>query len=138
MSQQYEFMEGAVQELCDAMRNNPERFVIDIYTLNDTKTGIKYWIGSSAHGCITEIDAGRANHTVFSNEQGKRVWQAYQLLREVNANRAQRRVLDAMGGVVINKIQTKQTNNSMPPILIPLGAILIVMLGLAVFKALIH
>lgn len=126
----FEFMDDTVDELCRSMGDDPNRWVIDIYTLNDTKTHLKYWIGAYASNdrAITEIENGRSNHRVFSDKQGKRLWDAYEKLRETKANAAQRRVLDAMG-----KVEGKVTKANAPAEMsFGLGVLIGVVVGMLV------
>ena len=95
----FEFMDDAVDELCRSMEEDPDRWVINTYTLDDTKTGVDYWIGLTGRGSITETRSFSSNHQVFSHEQGKRLWAAFERLRETKANTAQQRVLRGLSKV---------------------------------------
>lgn len=90
----FEFMEDAVNDICDNLENNPDRFNITTYCLVDKKTGIEYWVSGGSRGCITQIWNGSSRDTVFSTEQGQRIAQAFSRMTETKANFAQQEILN--------------------------------------------
>lgn len=90
-------MGGVVKEICDSMKNNPNRWEITTYTLNDKKSGLRYWLGLGDTE-ITKTWNGRSNDTVFTCTQGQEIFQAYLLMREYKASAAQEKVLASFKG----------------------------------------
>lgn len=89
----YKFMDPVVDELCESMVKNPERWEITTYTLNDRKSGVQYWIANGWR--ITETWSGRSGNTVFSLEQGEKIGAAFRKLRDIKASQAQQKILRA-------------------------------------------
>ena len=89
----YAYMEDAVNELCHAMENDPERFHVSTHTMTDGNTGIQYWI--SDYGSITSTWSGSSRNVVFSGDQGKRLQESFQKMRASHASAAQQRILNA-------------------------------------------
>lgn len=92
----FDFMNEVVDELCESMVLNPNRWHITTHCLVDTHTGIEYWLGMHEYRCITGVWNGHSTETVFSHAQGKRFAAAYKQLREVKASKAQQQVLRKM------------------------------------------
>lgn len=85
-------MDGVVKEICQSMENNPNRWVIATYILNDKVSGINYWLGE---GSITQIWNGLSRDVVFSYTQGKLVYESFCKMKEDKASEAQQKVINS-------------------------------------------
>lgn len=83
-------MDETVKEICNSMVNNPNRWEISTYTLNDKVYGLRYWLDDTT---ITKTWNGRSCDVVFSYEQGKEIFSSYKLMREHKATNAQQKVI---------------------------------------------
>lgn len=99
IEQEFAYMDPAVDELCHSLVHDPDRWLITTYTLDDTKTGMEYWLGSGSKGHIYCTWNGRSSNRVFSDAQANRIAKAYQIMRQHKESVAQRKVMEAMGAV---------------------------------------
>lgn len=83
-------MDETVKEICESMLNNPSRWEISTYTLNDLVCGLRYWLDDSS---ITKTWNGRSCDKVFTYEQGKVIFAAYSSMKEHKATLAQDKVI---------------------------------------------
>lgn len=88
----YDLMESAVAEMCKSLENDPGRWSIGTCTLEDTRTGIEYWLHE---GRIHYVWNGRSQEQVFSEAQGRKIWASYEKLRSAKASSKQQSVLSA-------------------------------------------
>lgn len=89
-------MDETVKEICDSMLNNPNRWLITTYTVDDCVSGVKYWIASRNDYSITQIWNGSSRDTVFTEEQGKLIGNAFFEMRKYKASEAQLKVMKSM------------------------------------------
>lgn len=89
----YDIMEDTVRKLCHSLTHEPERWDIEVHTLEDTKTGVQYWIHPHT---MFELFNGRGKTQVFSHEQGLRVRQAFEKLCVIKATIAQEKVIKSL------------------------------------------
>lgn len=83
-------MDNTVNEICESMKNNPNRWEIATYTLNDKLYGLSYWLDDTT---IMKTWNGRSCDVVFTYEQGKQIFSAYKAMREHKATIAQQKVI---------------------------------------------
>lgn len=85
-------MDATVKEICESMKNNPDRWKINTHTVDDTRSGIRYWT-SNINTTITQIWTGSATVTVFGYDQGVEIFNSYCLMCEHKASEAQKKVI---------------------------------------------
>jgi hypothetical protein len=95
MEENFSYMEDAADKICHALINDPDRWIVSTYSLLDIKTKIDYWIGSP-EGYIINTWNGNSNDRVFSDKQGKRIYDAFQAMLKYKESEAQKRVLKGM------------------------------------------
>lgn len=103
-----ELMNSVVDEICNSLENDPDRWVIASYTLDDKKSGIKYWIDTRR--IADTWDRGSANN-VFSYEQGSRIYDSYIVLKNIKGSEEQRRVISSMKPKVTCGTQSKEAKS---------------------------
>lgn len=87
-------MDETVKEICESMKNNPNRWEIDTWTINDKLYGLRYWLDDAT---ITKTFNGRSCDVVFTYEQGKQIFSAYKEMTEYKATIAQQKVIKSFG-----------------------------------------
>lgn len=92
---QFDVMEDTVTKICESLINEPFKWVFEtchFHHKNNPK--IKYW-DSISEDPVTEHWNGRSAVTVFSEEQGIRIRQAYLKARLVVANKTQQEIINS-------------------------------------------
>lgn len=92
----YAYMEDAVQAICDSLVSEPHKWVVNTYTFKKGWSGPSYWTSIGDNAPITEIWNGFDSHQVFSIEQGKRIREAYNIMRRTQASEHQKKVINSM------------------------------------------
>ncbi len=95
----FKFMDDVVNKICKSMKEDPNRWLISTYTVEDTESGVDYWI--SDHKNIYSIWTGNTTERVFSNAQGKMIGKAFQELCSIKESQAQEKVIKSFKPKVI-------------------------------------
>lgn len=90
----FKFMDDVVDDICKSMREDPNRWLISTYLVEDKVGGIKYWKGYNSGG-IDSIWTGHTTEKVFSDEQAYKILEAFEELREIKESQTQRKILDS-------------------------------------------
>lgn len=88
-------MDKTVDDICQSMQSDPDRWVITTHTLNDKSSGVKYWLSAYSEP-ITEIWNGTSRDEVFTEGQGRLLYNAFCKMKEFKATEAQEKVIESM------------------------------------------
>lgn len=86
-------MDETVKEICESMKNDPDRWRIETHKVTHTKTGTMLW--HSYANSITEIWTGHATEEVFTYEQGLLIAEAFKSMAEYKATASQQKVINS-------------------------------------------
>lgn len=87
----YELMEETVDKLCKSLKEEPHAWKFETCTFKKKGTDIEYWC--SGGGPITEIWLGRGCNQVFSEQQGKRIRESYNIAKQTQASVLQEKIM---------------------------------------------
>ena len=92
---QFDIMNDVVDEICKSLVEEPHQWEFDACTFKHKRANVEYWVGASNHS-ITHIWTGHSRHRVFSDEQGRKIAEAYKKSRKAHADSAQLKVISSM------------------------------------------
>lgn len=91
----FSFMEQTADAICISMRDTPEDWVISTYTVESKPTRVELWHSTLCYADpITQVWKYRTRETVFSNEQGVRIREAFSKMVEENASKQQQELIN--------------------------------------------
>jgi hypothetical protein len=97
----YSAMEDTVNEICRSLREEPLDWTFESNTFYyDKKPNIEYWYGMY-NQCTELWRHGR--HQVFSEEQGRRIYESIKVARLYQQDVNQKMVMEAMGTAPIEQ-----------------------------------
>ena len=92
---QFDIMNDVVDEICKSLIEEPHQWEFDACTFKHKRSKVKYW-GDMSDDFITYIWNGYSLNRVFSDEQGRKIAEAYKKARKVQADLAQQKVISDM------------------------------------------
>lgn len=107
----FEYMNDAVDALCNSLIEEPEKWLFETHTFRKIGSDLKYW-GSSWDSSIVSTWNGSSRDIVFSYEQGQRIRIAYDTARAKQASCAQSKVIKDFQKLVARKTEKLSGNKS--------------------------
>ena len=92
---QFDVMNDTVEAICKSLVEEPQQWEFSTYTFKHKRSKVEYW-GDMRHHSITNIWNGRSQNQVFSDEQGRKIAEAYKKARKLQADAAQLKVISSM------------------------------------------
>lgn len=92
---QFDIMNDTVKEICKSLVEEPHQWEFGSCTFKHKRSNIEYW-GDMSSPSITHVWTGRTRNRVFSDEQGRKIAEAYKNARNHQADVDQQKVISAM------------------------------------------
>jgi hypothetical protein len=99
---QFDIMNGVVDEICKSLVEEPHRWEFSSFTFKHKRAKVEYW-GDMSSPSITHVWTGHTRNRVFSDEQGRKIAEAYKNARNQQADVDQQKVISAMSKLKSNK-----------------------------------